>query len=82
MHIIRIGIDLAKNTFSICSIDAIDKIVVEPTLKRKELLDFFTNTTACMVAMEAESGAHSAIRDREQYSLINNFVSDTISSIS
>lgn len=58
MNITRIGIDLAKNTFSICAVDVNDKIVVERTLKRKELLEYFANTNACIVAMEAGSGAH------------------------
>lgn len=58
MNITRIGIDLAKNTFSICGVDVNDKIVVERTLKRKALLEFFANTKACLVAMEAGSGAH------------------------
>lgn len=54
----RIGIDLAKTSFSICGVDAHDKIVLERTLKRKELLGFFSNTNHCIVAMEAGSGAH------------------------
>lgn len=57
-NITRIGIDLAKNTFSICGVDTQDKIVLERTLKRKDLLSFFSNLTPCVVAMEAGSGAH------------------------
>ena len=53
----RVGIDLAKNSFSVCAVDEHDKIVLEQTLKRKELLAFFNNLTSCMVAMEAGSGA-------------------------
>ena len=59
----RIGVDLAKNTFSICAVDANDKIVLERNLKRKELLEFFANTIACTVAMEAGSGAHHWARE-------------------
>ena len=56
--ITRIGIDLAKNTFSICGVDTHGKIVLERTLKRKELLDCLANIPPCRVAMEAGSGAH------------------------
>lgn len=56
--ITRIGIDLAKNTFSICGVDSHGKIVLERTLKRKELLDSLANIPSCMIAMEAGSGAH------------------------
>ena len=63
MNITRIGIDLAKNTFSICGVDNHDKIVVERTLKRKELLGFFANTLPCFVAMEVGSGAHHWARE-------------------
>lgn len=56
--ITRIGIDLAKNTFSICGVDSHDKIVLERTLKRKDLLPFLANLPPCMIAMEACSGAH------------------------
>lgn len=56
--IARIGVDLAKNVFSLCGVDSHDKIVLERTLKRKDLLPFFANLPPCLVAMEACSGAH------------------------
>lgn len=56
--IIRIGIDLAKNVFSLCGVDQNDKIVLERTLKRKELLPFLSTIPPCLIAMEACSGAH------------------------
>ena len=58
INIIRIGIDLAKNTFSICGVDNHDKIVLEKTIKRKDLLSFFSNIKPCIIAMESGSGAH------------------------
>jgi len=60
---IGIGIDLAKNTFSICAVDLNDKIVLERSLKRKDLLKFFVNIASCLVAMEAGSGAHHWARE-------------------
>jgi len=58
MNIKRIGIDLAKNSFSICAFDENDKIVLERTLKRKDLLAFLSNINPCVIAMESGSGAH------------------------
>ncbi len=58
MTIIRIGIDLAKNTFSLCGVDEREQIVLEKTVKRAKLLDVFSNLPPCMVAIEAGSGAH------------------------
>lgn len=63
MNIKRIGIDLAKNSFSICAVDVNDKIVLERNLKRKELLAFFSTISPCLVAMEAGSGAHHWSRE-------------------
>jgi len=58
MTIIRIGIDLAKNSFALCGVDEHEKIVLEKTVKRPALLDIFVNLPPCLVAMEAGSGAH------------------------
>lgn len=63
MTFARFGIDLAKNTFSVCGVDVNDKILQERTLKRKELLSYFSNIPSCIVAMEAGSGAHHWARE-------------------
>ena len=56
--VIRVGIDLAKNTFSLCGVDEYEHVVLEKSVRRAELLPFFSNLTPCIVAMEASSGAH------------------------
>jgi transposase len=56
--LIRIGIDLAKNTFSMCGVDEHEHIILERTLKHNEVVGFFANLPSCMVAMGAGSGAH------------------------
>lgn len=61
--VIRVGIDLAKNTFSVCGVDVHEHIVFENTLRRAELLAFFSNLPPCIVAMEAGSGAHHWARE-------------------
>ncbi|MDN5940185.1 MAG: IS110 family transposase [Salinisphaera sp.] len=64
--IIRFGIDLAKNTFAICGVDAREQIVLQKTLKRSQLLAFFANQPSALVAMEAGSGAHHWARQLGQ----------------
>ena len=63
MSIIRIGIDLAKNSFALCGVDKHDKVVLDKSLKRCDLLTFFSNIPPCIVAMEAGSGAHHWARE-------------------
>jgi transposase len=61
--IIRYGIDLAKNSFAVCGVDAAEKIVLQTTLRRAQLLAFFANHPPALVAMEAGSGAHHWTRE-------------------
>ena len=61
--IIRFGIDLAKNSFAICGIDERGAVALRKTLARAKLLEFFANTPAAVVAMEAGSGAHHWARE-------------------
>ncbi len=63
MNITRVGIDLAKNSFSICAVDERGAIVVERTLRRGELLSCLANIPPSIVAMEAGSGAHHWARE-------------------
>lgn len=63
MSIIRIGIDLAKNSFALYGVDEHEKVTLDKILKRCELLNFFSNIPPCVVAMEAGSGAHHWARE-------------------
>jgi len=56
--IIRFGLDLAKNTFSICGVDANGRVVLRKMVSRSQLLVFFSQQTPAVVGMEAGSGAH------------------------
>src|ERR1700739_2876388 len=56
--IIRFGLDLAKNTFSICGVDAQGKVVLRKMVPRSQLLVFFSQQAPAVVGMEAGSGAH------------------------
>ena len=59
----RIGIDLSKNSFDVCGVDAHEQFIFERTLKRREFLATLANLPACLVAMEAGSGAHHWARE-------------------
>lgn len=58
-----IGIDLAKNVFSIHGVDAYGKCVLKKTVKRNKLLEVFANLPPCLIGMEASSGAHYWARE-------------------
>ena len=51
--ITTIGIDLAKNSFSIYGVDAKGKNVLQRTLTRSGVVRFFANLPECLVGMEA-----------------------------
>jgi transposase len=58
MNITTIGIDLAKNSFSIVGMNKHGKVLVRKTLSRKKLLPFIAQCPPCLIGMEACSGAH------------------------
>lgn len=52
-----IGIDLAKNSFSVYGVDARGKPVLGRSLSRVGVIRFFANLPSCLVGMEACSGS-------------------------
>ena len=59
MSIITIGIDLAKNVFAVHGIDDNGKaVLVKPKVAREQLLPLVAQLPACVIGMEACSGAH------------------------
>ena len=48
-----IGIELAKNSFSVYGVDAKGKPVLQRTLTRAGVIRFFANLPECLVGMEA-----------------------------
>lgn len=58
MNITTIGIDLAKNTFSLVGMNEYGKIVLRKTLSRRKLMPFIAQCQPCFIGMEACSGAH------------------------
>jgi len=58
MNLTTLGIDLAKNSFSLVGMDKHGKIVLRKTLKRTQVLPFIAQCSPCLIGMEACSGAH------------------------
>lgn len=66
MTIKTLGIDLAKNSFALVGMDNNHKIVFRKTLSRQRLLPFVAQLPACLIGMEACSGAHYWAREFEK----------------
>jgi transposase len=58
MKIKTIGVDLAKNVFQVHGVDERGKVVVRRTLKRAQVLRYFSNVPPCRIGMEACASAH------------------------
>jgi transposase len=58
MNVTTIGIDLAKNSFSLHGVDGHGKLVFRKTLVRAKLMPFLAQQPPCLIGMEACSGAH------------------------
>jgi len=57
-EIITVGLDLAKNVFQVHGADSGGRAVLRKKLRRAQVLEFFGQLPACVVAMEACGGAH------------------------
>jgi transposase len=58
MKITTVGLDLAKSVFQVHGVDEAGKVVVRKTLRRAELMKFFTKLVPCLIGMEACGSAH------------------------
>ena len=61
-EITTVGIDLAKNVFSLHGVDGAGKAALRRTLRRDQLEQFVAGLPACLIGMEACSGAHDWAR--------------------
>jgi transposase len=60
--ITTVGIDLAKNVFSLHGVDANCKAVLRRTVRRAELMQVVAGLPVCTIGMEACSGSHAWAR--------------------
>lgn len=61
--IITVGLDLAKNVFQLHGADGTGQAVLRKTLRRTQVLEFFSHLPQSVVAMEACGGAHFWARE-------------------
>ena len=52
MQITTIGLDLAKSVFQVHGVDATGQVVVRKSLRRSQMLPFFTKLPPCLVGIE------------------------------
>src|SRR5215510_257516 len=57
-----LGIDLAKNTFSVHGVDAEGVVTVRRTVSRNKLAELMVRLPPCLIGMEDCSGAHEWAR--------------------
>ena len=63
MQITTIGLDLAKSIFQVHGVDATGQVVVRKSLRRSQMLAFFTKLAPCLVGMEACGTSHHWARE-------------------
>lgn len=60
--ITTVGIDLAKNVFSLHGVDGSGQVVLRRTVRRERLAPLVAQLPACLIGMEACTGAHEWAR--------------------
>lgn len=68
MPIVTIGIDFAKNVFAVHGVDETGKaMLIKPRVPRDQLVALISQLPACLIGMEACSGAHHWARVFQQH---------------
>ena len=62
-----VGIDLAKNVFSVHGVDEAGKVVVRKTVSRARLVETIAKLAPCLIGMEACTGAHQWAREFQRF---------------
>ena len=63
MQITTIGLDLAKSIFQVHGVDATGQVVVRKSLRRSQMLPFFTKLPPCLIGIEACGTSHHWARE-------------------
>lgn len=63
MEITTVGLDLAKRVFQVHAVDANGTVVLRKSLKRAQVLPFFTKIPACLIGVESCGTAHHWARE-------------------
>ena len=67
MQVSTIGVDLAKTVFQIHGVGSDGKVVLTRQLRRKQVIEFFSKITPCLVGMEACGTAHLWARELTKF---------------
>ena len=65
--ITTVGIDLAKNVFSVHGVDQVGRVVLKKTVSRAKLADTVAQWPSCTIGMEACTGSHQWARQFERF---------------
>ena len=63
MEITTVGLDLAKNVFQVHAISSTGEVVVRRTLRRAQMIPFFSKLAPCLIGMEACGTSHYWARE-------------------
>ncbi len=63
MKITTVGLDLAKNVFQVHAISNTGNVVVRRSLRRAQVIPFFTKLPPCLIGMEACGTSHHWARE-------------------
>lgn len=63
MRIVTLGVDLAKNVFQLCGVDAKGKVVLRRRVSRDQLAELAATLEPCTIAIEACPSAHHWARE-------------------
>ena len=63
MNISTVGLDLAKNVFQVHAINDAGEVIVRRSLRRGQVLPFFTKLEPCLIGMEACGTSHHWARE-------------------
>jgi transposase len=65
--ITTVGIDLAKNVFALHGVDGAGRVVLRRTVRRERLAPLVAQLPACLIGMEACTGAHQWARQFAEF---------------
>src|SRR5204862_670146 len=66
-NVTTIGIDLAKNSFSVHGVDSAGAVVLRKTVSRARLMGLLIEQPPCVIGLEACSGAHEWARRLQRF---------------
>lgn len=65
-NICSVGLDIAKSSFSLAGFDRKGKLILKRTLKRAQVVSFFSKLPKCLIGMESCGGSNFWARELEK----------------